>query len=131
MEPWGYPNNCYSHLMTCVLARYHLEAESGESGLALALLSITHSTVSTSQPSILDSGDNYYFYRAGGGGGFFGDFHFSKTEGTQQTEIFQILSLNNSSLHQYVATTLITIITHDIRDEQVVIVLLRRQIIDA
>lgn len=60
-----------------------------------------------------------------------GDFHFSKTEGTQQTEIFQILRLNNSSLHQYVATTLITIITHDIRDEQVVIVLLRRQIIDA
>lgn len=64
MEPWGYPNNCYSHLMTCVLARYHLEAEWGKSGLALALLSITHSTASTSQPSILDSGDNNYLYRA-------------------------------------------------------------------
>lgn len=65
MEPWGYPNNCYRHLMTCVLARYHLEAEWGKSGLALALLSITKSTVSTSQPSILDSGDNNYLYRAG------------------------------------------------------------------
>ena len=64
VEPWGYPNNCYSHLMTCVLARYHLEAEWGKSGLALALLSITHSTASTSQPSILDSGDNNYLYRA-------------------------------------------------------------------
>lgn len=58
MEPRGYPNNCYSHLMTYVLARYHLEAEWGKSGPALGLLSITRNTVSTSQPSILDRGDN-------------------------------------------------------------------------
>lgn len=31
-----------------------------------ALLSITQGTMSTSQPSILDGGDNYDFYKAGG-----------------------------------------------------------------
>lgn len=60
----GYPNNCYRHLMTCVLARYHLEAEWSKSGPALALLSITKCTVSSSQPSILDSSDNNHLHRA-------------------------------------------------------------------
>lgn len=65
VEPRGYPNNCYRHLMTCVVARYHLEAERGKSGPALALLSITQSPVSTSQPAILDSGDNNYLQGLG------------------------------------------------------------------
>jgi len=64
VEPWGYPNNCYRHLITCVLARYHLEAEWGKSRPALALLCITQRTSSTSQPSILDTGDNNYLHRA-------------------------------------------------------------------
>lgn len=63
MEPQVY-NNCHSHVTTCVLAKFHLEVESGKSGRALALLSINRSTASTSQPSILDIGNSYYFYRA-------------------------------------------------------------------
>lgn len=51
-------NNCYSHLITCLLVKNHLEM--GESGPALALLSINHSAASTSQPSILDGGDSNY-----------------------------------------------------------------------
>lgn len=53
------PDNGCSHLMICLLVKYHLER--GESGPALALLSINRSAASTSQPSILDSEDSNYF----------------------------------------------------------------------
>lgn len=112
VEPQGYPNNCYSHLMTCVLARYHLEAEWGKSGPAPALLSITHSTVSTSQPSILDSGDNNYLFKAG-------EEHFSLFSILQNMRRAagrddQIWSFTNCLWHQHFATTLSTILTGDI-----------------
>lgn len=80
--------------MTCVLASYHLEAEWGESGPALALLYITHSTVSTSQPSILDSGDNNYLYRAGEE--TFLIFVLAKQEAHSR---MRCSDLNNSSLY--------------------------------
>ena len=54
-----YPDNGGGHLMICLLEKNHLEE--GESGPALALLSINHSAASTSQPSILDSEDSHYF----------------------------------------------------------------------
>lgn len=46
-------------LMICLLVKQHLEK--GESGPALAVLSINQSAASTSQPSILDSEDSNYF----------------------------------------------------------------------
>lgn len=58
---WGQvcPDTSCSHLMICLLVKYHLER--GKSGPAVALLSINHSAASTSQPSILDSEDSNYF----------------------------------------------------------------------